>query len=156
MTNTSSKNALSFLQTGNQDLHALLAKVKRLNELNTALTPYLDRNIRDYCQVANIVGQQLILIAANGSIATQVRFQSADLLQKFKQDPILNTIQSIHCKVRPSTTQPTASTSSQSKKLPPLSLDTANLIQDIAQSIEDPAVRAALEKIAKNTEKKGA
>ena len=148
MTDSTSKRASAFLETENRDLQAILTKVKLLNELNAIVVNYLDENLRNYCQVANINGNQLILIAANGSIATQIRFQSADLIRKFKSHPTLKAIQSIQCKVRPIST-PAPDFIPQ--KLPPLSPKAAELILEAAQYIEDPTVRAALEKIATNT-----
>lgn len=148
MTDQPTKKAASLFHSENRDLQAILTKVKLLNELTTAVGNYLDDNLKNYCQVANIVGNQLILIAANGSIATQIRFQSTDLLRKFKAHPSLNAIQSIQCKVRP---QNTSVPDAIPKKLPPLSAKAASLILEAAQYIEDATVRAALEKIAMNT-----
>ena len=107
----------------------------------------LPENLASYCQVANLVGNRLVLIVANGSIATQIRFLSADLLEKFKQDAILKRIQGIDCKVRPSPSSPKP-TNAYQRKMPPLSQETAELVRDMAGSLEDPKLRKIMEKIA--------
>ena len=149
MKNQPSKKAGAFLQTENRDARALFEKIKLITELNSTIKPLLDENIRDYCQVGNLIGDKLILIAANGSIATEVRFQSVDLLRKFKQQPALPTIQTIHCKVRPATSSSRPS-SPKPTKMAPLSSATANIVQDIARSLKDPALREVMERIAKH------
>jgi hypothetical protein len=152
MADETSKKADMFLQSDNQDLRALFAKVKQLGDLNQKIIPYLDPSMTDYCQVANLVNGTLILVAANGSIATQIRFQANDLLRKFKQDPTLGNIRAIQCKVRPlpSTTrqQPTTPT-----KMAHLSPETASIMRDIADSIDDPKLREAMRRIAGHIKK---
>jgi hypothetical protein len=148
VTDKSSKKAPAFLQSEHQDLKSLFGKIQLITELNTALKPCLDENLRDYCQVANLLGDKLILLAANGSIATQIRFQTIDLLRKFKQNPTLASIRSIQCKVRPTEMPPASKVTAN--KMQGLSAETANLVQDIAKSLSDPRLREIMEKIAKH------
>src|SRR5262245_6534608 len=100
------KKADIFLETDNRELKSVFAKIKDIAELNKQVIPYLEPNVANYCQVANQEGKRLILVVANGSVATQLRFQTLDLLRKFKQNPKLQHIQEIQCKVRPP--QPTS------------------------------------------------
>lgn len=151
MTNPSSKKADSFLQTESQELQSIFTKVKLLRELNQKVSAYLDINSVPYCQVANLVGNKLILVAANGSIATQIRFQSVDLLRKFKQDPALRNIQSIECKVRPVTTTPTSRPSPTGQTMESITTETAHMIREMAKSIEDTQLREIMLRIASRT-----
>ena len=149
MSNKSSKKPHDFLQTDNRDLRAVFAKIKAIAELNTQMQPLLDANLRNYCQVANLIGDRLILVAANGSIATQLRFQTAELLTKFKQHPILHTIHAIHCKVRPANLPQSSHT--RPIAMQPLSTSTADIVRDIAKNLSDPKLRAIMERIATRT-----
>lgn len=150
MDDSNSRKANSYLQAESRELHSVFAKIRELDALNRALTTYLDLNLVKYCQVANRIGNKLILLVANGSVATQLRFQTSELLLKFKHDPVLQAIKEIQCKVRPATTQRSA-TPKPSQPMLPLSLETAEIVRGIAQSVEDPHVKAALEKIANRT-----
>jgi hypothetical protein len=97
-----------------------------------------------------LVGGKLILIAANGSIATQLRFITADLLKRIKREPTLQHIQQIECKVRPvQSALSSRLTTQMSKKMPSLSPETAEIVHEIAGSIEDPTLREVMERIAK-------
>lgn len=145
MNDSTSKKADSYLTSGD----SILAKIKELDELSRKVSFYLDDHLKDYCQVANLVSGKLVMIAANGSIATQIRFQTPDLLVKFKQDPLLKRIVDIHCKVSP----PFASSrikpaTTHSRKVQPLSPETVEIMLKIAESLEDPALREVMKRIA--------
>lgn len=154
VTNTSSKKANTFLLTENRDLKFVFSKIRQLDQLNRHVAVHLDPPIRDYCQAANVIGGKLILIVANGSIATQIRYQTTDLIKKFALDPALHDIRDIHCKVRPA---PTSTASRpvyrKSKRMEPISSETSTIINDIAEGIEDPKLREIMQRIAKRTKK---
>ncbi|HEX4044708.1 MAG TPA: DciA family protein [Gammaproteobacteria bacterium] len=151
-----------LLKSTNRDLLYILSKVKELISLNQQVAVYLDPAFRPYCQVANSSAGKLTLLTANGSIATQLRFQTNELLAYFKQDPKLCHIKEIHFIVRPITTNMgtrTVTTSSgrgksEQKKsgMQPLSRRTADTVRQIAQSIVDDELRKVMEKIAGNVE----
>lgn len=152
MHNSYSKKANAFLQTDNRDVRSVFAKIKELEELNRNMSAYLDAGIKDYCYVANRIGNRLIIIVANGSIATQLHFKTADLLKKFKQDPILQKIQNIHYKVRPALMQaPSRQLNNKTKKMQLLSSKTAGIIREIAESLADPKLKEVMERIAGRT-----
>jgi hypothetical protein len=149
-----SKKANAYLETDSRDLQWVFSKLKQLDELNRKVSQYLDANIRNYCQVANLKDGHLMLVTANASIATQIRFQTVDLLKKFKQDPLLQKIQAIHCKVRPPLTWPATSQAFivPLKKMKPLSHETAEFVREIAESLEDPQLKEVMKRIAGRTE----
>src|SRR3990167_6420176 len=141
MTYEPTKKVMSYLNNP-----TLLAKVKALTALNTKINRYLSPHLRAHCQVGNCTNDQLILIVANASIATQLRFQTADLLHQFRSDPSLPQINNIHLKVRPSYTPPPAI-------FPPMNTlypQTSALMKEIAQSLTDPQLQAVMLKIAEH------
>ncbi|RDI44786.1 DciA family protein [Aquicella lusitana] len=147
-----SKKANAYFDTSNHNLQSLLNKVKVLKALEEKIAVYLDPALRAFCQVANYSNRRLVILAANGSVATQLRFQAMDLLRKFKQDPALQEIQEIHCKVLPSLSQPASPPAKQSAaKMPPLSTETASIVREIASSLDDPKLREVMERIADRT-----
>jgi hypothetical protein len=151
-----SKKIDDYLQSPNNDLRSLYAKIKVLEDLNQRVTTYLDKNIAEYCQVANLLGNKLVILAANGSIATQLRFQVSDLLRKFKQDPKLRHILKIESKVHPGFSRhtPLQSIPSTAKKMPLLSAGSAEIMNEFAETLEDPKLKAVMKRIAAHTEKK--
>lgn len=152
MRERSSKKVNAFLRVENKNLNIIIAKVKEINELNQKFSAYVDPHMRDYCQVANRIGSRLIILTANGSVATQLRFQGVDLIRKFKQDPMLKKIQEIHCIVRPIDTKRFLVPAT--KKVALLSEETAETIKAISDSLEDPKLKEVMQKIASHTNKK--
>lgn len=143
MANDSCKKVNSFLLR--DELGNLFSKLKELKTLNEKIAKLLDPNLAPYCQVANMSGNKLVLLVANGSVATQIRFNTRDLLMQLKKDPDLARIQEIQCKVRPQfSTKP----SSPWEKMPPLTAKTAELVDGIADAVKDSALRDILKKIA--------
>jgi hypothetical protein len=132
------------------DLQFILQKSRQLLALNDSVKVYLEPNIQGYCQVANLVDNHLIMIAANGSIATQIRFTVPDLLSKFKHNPLLKNIKSIHCKVQPSLNQSYRPPKPAQQTVPLLSKESAAIIQEIAQEIKDERLKKSLLKLADN------
>lgn len=149
---TSPKKAGTYLKTDSRELLSIFAKIKELEALNKKVSAYLDPNLVKYCQVANIIGGRLIIIVANGSIATQLRFQMVDLIRKFKQDSALQKIHDIQCKVHPlfaaTATRPS---NKNARKMLPLSLETAEIIHHMATSLDDPKLKDIMLRIAQHT-----
>jgi hypothetical protein len=148
MSENASKKIDRLIESDNRDLRFIFNKINRLNEINQKVTDYLPENLRSFCQVANAVGDKLILLVANGSIATQLRFDSENLIKHFKKDASLSHINAIELKVRP----PQPSLPPRLSKAPeryaqPLSPITAQIIRDSAESL-DPALREIMERIA--------
>jgi len=147
--NSSFKKANAFIEYGGGDLQTVYAKIHVLQELNRKILIYLDKDMAKYCQVANLVGGKLTLIVANGSIATQLRFQVNDILRKFHQDSSLKHILSIEFKVRPTQNQDSPRLrATTAKNMPALSPETADIVKTIAESIEDPVLKEVMARIA--------
>lgn len=152
MSDHSSKKVNSYLQTDHMELQTLFSKIKALQELNKLVLPLLGEDIAKFCQVANLVEGRLVILAANGSIATQLRFMTPDLLKKMAGLPALKSIRDIVCKVAPGNAAPAAKMEpSLSRGLPPLSTYAADIVREIAESIKDPALKMMLQKIAEHT-----
>jgi hypothetical protein len=142
-----SKKAAGYFDQDHQELQSLFMKIQELQKLSLKVSAYLEPHLVSYCQIANVAGSKLIVFVANGSIATQLRFQTTDLLKKFSLDPGLKHIRQIDYKVHPKLAQPSDSRSSQ-KKMQPLSRETADIIRNMAETLEDQALREIMERIA--------
>lgn len=143
------KKANAFLPHRSEELESIFAKVQKLEELNKALISFLDPTIQEYCQAANLIGHKLVVLVANGSIATQLRFQSADLIKKFRQHSLLAGVDEIQCKVRPPLAPSARATPRpRGKKMQPLSAETAEIVREMAETISDPKLKEIMERIA--------
>ncbi len=149
MTNLGNKKAMNYFSSNDHDLQFVLARAKKLSHIAAKVMAYLDPAIAAYCQIANLTGNKLIILTANGSIATQIRLQTADLLPRLQADdePALKIIKSIHCKVQPDLIKP-ISNRNKSNKVEKLTSETANIIKAIADSLDDPKLKAIMQRIA--------
>ena len=139
-----------FLQKEKPRLEGIFNKIRELETLNTAFKKYIAADYLPYCQVANRLNHDLIILVANGSIATQLRFQTPDLLKQFKQDPILKNISALQFKVRLPFI-PSRLPIKMTAKMALLAPETAEIIDQMAASLVDPKLKAIMQRIAKRT-----
>ena len=142
------KKADAFIEPDKGDLRFIFSKIKRLQELNRKIFSYLDPKLAEYCQVANSIENKLVLVVANGSVATQIRYLTADLLNYCKQEPALQHIKTIECKVRPSQTPVAARMAETPARHATLSPQAACVIKELAETMEDPVLKEILERMA--------
>jgi hypothetical protein len=148
MDDLSHKNVHAYLQQSHRDLKAIFDKIKLLDGLDQKIKAHLDPGMAPYCQAANLVNNTLVLIIANGAIATHLRFLTQDLLKKFSQDPALRHIQHIQCKVRPASPTGPVWAASPAENMALLSQETGQIVGQMAQSIADPKIREIMLRIA--------
>ncbi len=160
------KKATMYLQSEHGGLQQILLKVEQLQALNTKILAYIDPQLVPLCQVANIHEQRLVMVVANGSVATQLRFQTPDLLKQFKQDAALSFIREIHYKVdvplaiaaagaevAATGTGTAIGDATTRKPVALLSPETADLVAAIAETLTDTKLREIMEKIASHVKK---
>lgn len=150
MKDTKTKSVSAFLQPGYRDLQTLLSKVKAIETLNHTLNQLLDPALKEYCQVANLTNGVLIILTANASVATELRYSAADLIKKLHKNHSLKHIREIQTKVRP----PAPSglrrgiVKKQPEKAALLSPETAETLTAMAETIEDADLREVMLRIA--------
>lgn len=150
MTDKTTQKPLAYLETDGT-VHALWHKLKKMEALHVLVSKYIDKNLLPYCKATSFANGKLTLVAANSSIASQLHIQSAELLRQLKQEELLRSIQTIHCKVQVQTTR-TQRTPTKAKPIKPLSIKSARLINEIADTITDAKLREAMKRLAKNTD----
>tara|TARA_R110000868_G_scaffold208515_5_gene457988 strand:+ start:2054 stop:2530 length:477 start_codon:yes stop_codon:yes gene_type:complete len=151
MKETSTKSVASLLAPNHRDLGTVLSKVKAIQTLNRTIIPLLEPRLQKYCQVANLANGVLVLLTANGSVATELRYATPDLLRKLRESLALKHIREIQCKVRPPTPAvdvERGGTRKQAEKKTMLSTETSETLLAMAETIEDPELRATMQRIA--------
>lgn len=155
MKESQTKPISALLQPSHRDLQTILSKAKAIETLNRTLIPLLDPAIQKYCQVANLTNGVLIVLTANGAVATQLRYHVTDIIKKLHQNPALKHIREIQIKVRPAA----APVGVERGKAPttltkplPMSPETAQTLAAMAETIEDPELREIMLRIAAHSE----
>jgi hypothetical protein len=124
-------------------LQSLFNEAQRLSRLQQLLEEQLEPVAREHCRVAVWKEGKLLLIVTDGHWATRLRYQEKRLLRLLQSQAEFSGLQRITIKVRPPESPVQAS-----RNIPSLSPSAARSIQDSAEAISDPKLRAALERLA--------
>ncbi|MDX5372243.1 MAG: DUF721 domain-containing protein [Pseudomonadaceae bacterium] len=135
----------SALLREHKPLQALLGAAQRLGRLQALVETQLEPAAREHCQVASWHDGCLLLLTDNGHWATRLHYQQRRLQRALQALPEFAGLQKIQVKVRPPNTQ----VAYQARKVE-LSETAADSLNNAAEGIADPRLRAALERLARN------
>lgn len=130
----------------NSQLAQLTQRVQRLNELNIIMQQTLPIQFAGHCHLANVTAEHIVIHTDNASLASLLRFQ-APVLCKTLSEHLPQAISKLDVKVRPSSTF-LSSTPSSDITLP---AQAAESLLQAADSIENGALKTALEKLAQRS-----
>lgn len=124
-------------------LKALFGEARRLDRLQQLVDSQIQPAAREHCRVASFREGSLLLIITDGHWATRLRYQQRRLLRQLQALDAFEGLTRILFKV-----QPPDPPRHQVGPAPLLSSRAADNIQQTAQGIADPRLRAALERLA--------
>ena len=124
-------------------LKALFSHAQRLAHLQRLVDGQLQPAARAHCHVASWREGSLLLIVTDGHWATRLRYQQKRLQKQLQDLPEFKGLTRILFKVQPPTLAHTPAGPGID-----LSESAADSIEATAQGITDPALRAALERLA--------
>ena len=143
-----SARAPSALLREAKPLKALFSAAQRLDRLQHLLESQLQPAAREHCHLASWREGCLLLIVTDGHWATRLRYQQRRLERQLQLLEEFAGLQRILFKVQPSYTPKPAAKHSMV-----LSSAAAESLQTTADSISDPKLRAALERLASHVQK---
>ena len=141
--------APSVLLRDAKPLKAIFGHAKRLAHLQRLLESQLQPAAREHCHVASWREGSLLLIVTDGHWATRLRYQQKRLQRQLQAFDEFASLTRILFKVQP----PTVLAKVAGHTLD-LSENAAQTIQATAEGITDPALRAALERLASHAKPK--
>lgn len=124
-------------------LKALFSQAQRLSHLQRLFESQLQPAAREHCYVASWREGTLLLIVTDGHWATRLRYQQKRLQRDLEALEEFAGLNRILFKVQPPTLQPT--TKGAGFDLSPRAVES---LQETAEGITDPNLRAALERLA--------
>ena len=124
-------------------LKAILGHAQRLGHLQRLLDSQLQPAAREHCHVASWREGSLLLIVTDGHWATRLRYQQKRLQRQLQLFDEFASLTRILFKVQPPTIPRPAP-----KRIRHLSTAAAESLQATADGIQDPKLRAALERLA--------
>lgn len=138
--------APATLLRGTKTLNSLFGEAQRLAHLQQLLESQLQPAARPHCRVASWREGCLLLIVTDGQWATHLRYQQKRLLRQLQNFREFANLAKILFKVQPAPAERHAT-----GRNPTLSASAADTLRTAASGIEDPRLRAALERLASHT-----
>jgi len=123
----------------------LLEYAHQLQTLNAHLAACLEREASAHARVAHLGNGRLLLHTDSAAWSTRLRYLVPQLLRCLRQNSALADLQHIEVRVAPSA-QPAVPVT----RPVVLSADNAAILDSTANSISDPALRAALKRLARH------
>ncbi len=130
-------------------LKAILGHAQRLEHLQRLLESQLQPAAREHCRVAKWREGELSLVVTDGHWATRLRYQQKRLQRQLQLFGEFANLTRIKFSVRPPIIQARAAGHTMD-----LSSSAAETIQSTADGINDPGLRAALERLAAHAKSK--
>ncbi len=127
-------------------LHRLLKQAENLSKLQLLVHQYLAPAQREQLQLGGYDDGALTLVVADAAWATRLRYQQERLVQQLRQHAEFAGLQRIRLKIRPASDAPP----DLHEERRYLSDTASENIRQGAESIEDPELREALQRLAKN------
>ncbi len=136
-----------ILQKQNYQLQQILQQAQRLQALNELVQQFLQPQMRVHCRVANYQQGSMVLAADNASVATLLRYDLPNILQKIRQTDGFAGLANI--KVHVSKLHAPAKQAASHSRDQQLSNYGTQCIQQLASSLQDSDLREALQRLGK-------
>ncbi|MBE0505376.1 MAG: DUF721 domain-containing protein [Marinospirillum sp.] len=124
----------------------VLSKAATLKHLETLLHQELPAELRTAYRVANYEEQKLILITGSAGFLTQMRFLEPGLIVAMKKH--LPDLRRIEVKIRPELPAP-----KPSRPTKPISPHARQILGKLAEQVDNPRLKAVLERLGKQKQK---
>lgn len=128
-------------------LGCIKEKILQLQRLNAIWQQYIDNIIAQHCKIANYREGILIIVADSSVWSMRLRYLIPDLLIKLRNHPEFRSLKNIEWFIKPTEETPTKTTQSLLK----LSSNNAEMIQSIAEGIENKQLQKALLKLTQHS-----
>ena len=137
------KNTISCCQILNNARLPLIERARKLQRLEQAVLGLLPEDVAAHCRVMNLKNEILVLAAPSSAWAARLRFAGAELVKQLEGQFALK-LRSVQIRIQPETLE------IQSIKQPKLKLSLASgtLLAQTAQTVNHPALREALYRLA--------
>ena len=123
----------------------LVNQARKLDKLEHLLHACLPDNCRQHVRIAGIKNSDLVLMVDSPVWSSRIRLYSNHILDMFKQQ---NLAEVQHIRIRLSQAEPAQPEPVFEKRQ--LDADSSRLIEQTADSIDDPELKQALHKLAAN------
>jgi hypothetical protein len=143
----SAKQVHKLLKASKRSSH-LLRRAERSVQLTHDLRSLLPSPLASYCQVSDLTGHILTVVATSPVWAAKLRYLQPALLKAFGSIPSLSQATEVNIKIS-KLSQPSPNPA-RSRKVH-MSPRSAEHIRQVAEAIEDPALRESLLRLSRHS-----
>lgn len=129
---------------------ALLQQSQRLLRLTHTVQQYLPEPLNRHCMVANTQDDILILITDSPVWSSRLRFHAPALLRELQRRHAI-PFKSVRVKISP----PEQARQAVISERPQMSAATASLLHEVAGTLDDSGLGAALRRLARHSKSRG-
>lgn len=142
-----------LFEEAHDDLAILITRTRQLKRWTNLLRSRLDKELAQHCYISSIEEVTLTVYVDSAAWATRLRFQVPQLIPELrKTNPVFSKLEHIQVKLltpsSPETTQPLRPSG------PTMNSDNAKGINALSNSIDDPELQRALQRLARHARRK--
>ena len=151
----SAQTIYKYLLKPNSQLVDLITYSQSLNNLDKTLKPLINQYIGGDWQLGKTSSTELTLLVSSAETASRLRYQATNLLQEIKKrHKAFNHLQKLHIKVDPVQDNKAPIKSPGKKSALKSSKTGEKYLELLAETIDDPALSASLQRLAKRVSPK--
>jgi hypothetical protein len=148
-----SRSLDKLFEEAHDDLGILVTRTRQLKRWTSIFRTHTDTDLAPHCFISNIEDSTLTIYVDSAAWATRLRFQVPQLIPVLRaSNPVFAKLESIKVKVIIQNSQP--STQSSQHIGPTMSIENASGINSLSESIDDPALQHALQRLARHATQK--
>jgi len=129
----------------NSTLKGLYSKARELERLQALVDIVMEPAAREHCRVGSLRDGVLRLIVTDSQWATRLRYQQKRLIRQLQSYTEFGTLTKLHCKVQPPLIQKAAPVRTMRR-----SKVASEALLETAEQVDDMALKAALERLARH------
>lgn len=149
----SSRSLDKLFEEAHDDLAILVTRTRQLRRLTAILRKHLDSELAPHCYLSGIERATLTVFVDSAAWATRLRFQAPNLIPALQQaNPAFANVQGLKVKVLTQSGDPNPTPPEPAG--PSMSSDNANIINSLADCVDDPDLQQALHRLAQHAVKK--
>ena len=149
----SCKQIYKYLIKQNNQVVELITRGQSLRGLEKAIFPFVNQHIKSCFSVGEYTGKELILLVSSADIANKLRYQSTRILSDIRKLESFNLLESIKVKVVPKLPGESLPDSHNNKKAINHSQEGSKNLDNLADMMGDPALKASLKRLAGHLKK---
>lgn len=145
----SSRSLDKLFEEAHDDLAILVTRTRQLKRWTALFRSQIENELAPHCYISNIEDTVLAVFVDSAAWATRLRFQVPHLLPILRKiHPVFAKLENIKVKIL--TQNNARNTPAQQLHGPTMSTDNANIINSLSESIDDPALQEALQRLARH------